>query len=218
MAESIFNRISRILTASVEDSVDRLEQAGGEAVMREAIREADRAVDRVAAEREAALARRLQAARQQALLAKRIEALTEKARFALESGREDLAEAALSQQFDFEAQAVTLAEAQVEAQAEEARIEEGLAALKARKAQMEDTLSAYRQARTEAAGGSSSAERSAERQVDAAEQAFARAMTGAGAPVRADAASLRGVAEIDVLQRRAAIAERLAALKAARAA
>jgi len=217
MAESIFNRISRILTASVEDSVDRLEQAGGEAVMREAIREADRAVDRVAAEREAALARRLQVARHQALLTKRIEALTEKARFALESGREDLAEAALSQQLDFEAQAATLAEAQVEAQAEEVRIEEGLAALKARKAQMEDTLSAYQQARTEAAGGGS-AERSAERQVDAAEQAFARAMAGAGAPARADAASLRGVAEIDVLQRRMVIAERLAALKASRAA
>ncbi len=39
MAESIFARISRLLSATVEDHVDRLERAGGEAVMREAIRE-----------------------------------------------------------------------------------------------------------------------------------------------------------------------------------
>ncbi|MFD0934835.1 hypothetical protein ACFQ12_06510, partial [Methylobacterium trifolii] len=74
MAESIFNRMSRILRATVEDSIDRLEQAGGEAVMREAIREADRAVDQAKAEREAVTVRRLQAARQQGLLAQRVEA------------------------------------------------------------------------------------------------------------------------------------------------
>ena len=68
MAESIFARISRLLSASVEDSVDRLEQAGGEAVMREAIREADRAVDQVKAELESVVSHRLQAARQQQML------------------------------------------------------------------------------------------------------------------------------------------------------
>src|ERR1700755_3424839 len=105
MAESIFARISRLLSATVEDAVDRMEQAGGEAVMREAIREADRAVDQVKADLEAAMARRLQAARQQQMLAKRVEELTDKAKFALDEGREDLAEAALSRQIDFEAQA-----------------------------------------------------------------------------------------------------------------
>jgi len=38
MAESIFARVSRLLSATVEDAVDRMEQAGGDAVMREAIR------------------------------------------------------------------------------------------------------------------------------------------------------------------------------------
>jgi len=55
MAESIFARVSRLLSATVEDTVDRMEQAGGDAVMREAIREADRAIDQVKAHKVANL-------------------------------------------------------------------------------------------------------------------------------------------------------------------
>ena len=95
MAESIFARVSRLLSATLEDAVDRMEQAGGEAVMREAIREADRAIDEVKAELESTMARRLQATRQQKMLAERAEELTAKARFAVSEGRDDLAEAAL---------------------------------------------------------------------------------------------------------------------------
>ena len=69
MAETIFTRVSRLLSATVEDTVDRMEQAGSDAVMREAIREADRAIDQVKTELEAAMTRRLQAARQQKMLA-----------------------------------------------------------------------------------------------------------------------------------------------------
>ena len=73
MAESIFARVSRLLSATVEDAVDRMEQAGGDAVMREAIREADRAIDQVKAELESTMARRLQAARHQRMLTERAE-------------------------------------------------------------------------------------------------------------------------------------------------
>src|SRR5262245_59182508 len=138
MAESIFARVSRLLSATVEDAVDRMEQAGGEAVMREAIREADRAIDQVKAERESTMTRRLQAARQQKMLTDRAEELTTKARFALSQGREDLAEAALSRQVDFEAQAKELETLQQQARDEERRLDDGLAALGARKRQMED--------------------------------------------------------------------------------
>lgn len=223
MAESIFVRVSRLLSATVEDSVDRLEQAGGEAVMREAIREADRAVDKVRAELESVATRRLQAARQQQLLANRVEELTAKARFALSEGREDLAEAALSRQIDFETEAKKLDDVQAQARAEETRLEDGLAALKARKAQMEDALAAYAASKAEAAfacDGPSRPSATAEKQVDAAEQAFDRAMKGARgvAFARADASTINRVAEIDGLQRSAAISERLAALKAQKAA
>ena len=108
MAESIFARVSRLLSATAEDTVDRMEQAGGDAVMREAIREADRAIDQVKTELQSTMTRRLQAARQQKMLTERAEELTTKAKFALGEGREDLAEAALSRQVDFEAQAKKL--------------------------------------------------------------------------------------------------------------
>jgi hypothetical protein len=98
MAESIFARVSRLLSATVEDAVDRMEQAGGDAVMREAIREADRAIDQVKADLQSTMARRLLAARQQKMFTERAEELTTKAKFALGQGREDLAEAA--QAFD----------------------------------------------------------------------------------------------------------------------
>jgi phage shock protein A len=223
MAESIFARVSRLLSATVEDTVDRMEQAGGDAVMREAIREADRAIDQVKSEHQSTMARRLQAARQQKMLAERVEELTTKATFALKEGREDLAEAALSRQLDFETQAKKLDDVQQQAREEEQRLEDGLAALNARKRQMEDALQAYLISQREAAlggDGPTRPARSAEKKLDAAEQAFDRAMTGAGGTgfTRADGETINRVAEIDGMQRSATIAERLAALKAQQAA
>jgi phage shock protein A len=223
MTESIFARVSRLLSATVEDTVDRMEQAGGDAVMREAIREADRAIDRVKTELETTMSRRLQAARQQKMLIERAEELTTKAKFALSQGREELAESALSRQVDFEAQAKVLASLQQETRQEEQRLETGLAALGARKRQMEDALQAYMTSRRKVTvddDGPSRPDRSAEKMVDAAEQAFDRAMAGAGGIgfARADADTINRVAEIDGLQKNATVAERLAALKAQQAA
>ncbi len=223
MAESIFARVSRLLSATVEDAVDRMEQAGGDAVMREAIREADRAIDEVKRQLEATMARRLQAARQRKMLAERVAELTTKAKFALGEGREDLAEAALSRQVDFEEQVKKLDAVQAQAREEEQRLEDGLTALKARKRQMEEALSAYLISRREAAlggDGPTRPERSAEKKVDAAEQAFDRAMSGAGGVgfTRGDADTINRVAEIDGMQKSATVAERLAALKAQQAA
>lgn len=190
--------------------------------MREAIREADRAIDQVKAEHEAVMARRLQAVRQQQLLQTRVAELTDKAAFAVAEGRDDLAEAALSRQVDIEAQAAGLVRVQEAAREEEARLEEGLGALQARKRQMEDSLAAFVASRRDAALGGSAGprpERSAEKKVDAAEQAFERAMTGAGGVTfsRADAETINKVGAIDALQKSAAVASRLAELKARRA-
>lgn len=219
MGESIFSRISRLMSAQAEDAVDRMEQAGGDGVMREAIREADRAIDKVKADREAVMARRLQAVRQQQLLAKKLEELTGKAKFAIAEGRDDLAEAALSRQIDFEAQVAKLVDVEAQAREEEGKLEDGLTALQSRKSQMEDALSAYMSSRRDAALGGDGAvhpQRSAERKVEVAEQAFDRAMTGAGGVgfTRADADTINKVAEIDGMQKGANVAERLAMLKA----
>ena len=169
------------------------------------------------------MARRLQAARQQKMLAERVEELTTKAKFAVSEGRDDLAEAALSRQIDFETQATKLTAVQQQVREEEQRLENGLTALNARKRQMEDALQAYLISRREAAlggDGPTRPGRSAEKRVDLAEQAFDRAMAGAGGVgfERADADTINRVAEIDGMQKSATVAERLAALKAQQAA
>ena len=222
MSESIFSRISRILSASVEDAIDRLEAAGGPAVMREAVREAERAIDQAKAELESITVRRLQAARQQQLLAKRIEDLGGKAAFAVDEGREDLAEAALSRQIDFETQARALDDVQAQVRVEEAELEAGLAALVARKGQMEEALAAFEVSKGEAGNGSGSMRRehTPGQRLDVAEKAFERAMKGVGGVgfTPAEAGTIHRVAEIDALQKSAAVAQRLAALKGGRAA
>lgn len=218
MAEPILSRVSRLLSGTVEDVVDRMEQNGSDLVMREAVREVDRAVDQVKLQMERAMAHRLQAVRQQKMLAGHLEQLTEKAKLALREGREDLAEAALARQIDFEAQAEKLDHTAAEAREGEERLGDCLVSLQERKRQMEETLSAFMQSRREASLGGDGPrrnERGVEKQVERAEQAFDRAMTGAGGVgfARADAETLNRVAEIDGIRRRTAIAERLAALK-----
>lgn len=224
MAESIFLRVRRIISASIEDAVDAMERAGGPGVMREAIRELDRAIDEVRAEHEAAATRKLQAARQQRLFRERLTGLDEKARFALGEGREDLAEAAIARQLDFETQAEKLESVQAEAAAEALRLEECLAALQNRKKEMEEALAAFELAQRDAAcSGESprSPKRQTERKVERAEAAFDRAMAAAGGVsgiMRTDAKAAAKVGEIDVMQRNAVISQRLAALRGAAAA
>ena len=219
MAEPIFLRVRRILSASIEDAVDRMERAGGATVMSEAVREVDRALDEVRGEQEAATARKLQAMRQQRLLRERATALSDKARFALEAGRDDLAEAALSRQLDFEAQAERLDAVQANAAEEAGRLEECVTALSTRKAEMEDALAAFQSAHRDAefgGEGSSQRGRTVERTVERAEKAFDRAMAGAGGAgfTRTDAKAAAKVAEIEVIQKSAVIAQRMAALRA----
>src|SRR3954447_14758960 len=105
MAESIFMRVRRLISASLEDAVDAMERTGGPSVMHEAIREVDRAIDEVRGEQGAAAARRLQAMRQQRMSREKLAALEAQARFAISEKRDDLAEAAVSRQLDLEAHA-----------------------------------------------------------------------------------------------------------------
>lgn len=220
MAESLSARVSRIVSATIEHAVDERERRGGTVVMAETIREVDRIVDEVRAEQGAAAVRRLQAARQEKLVAERLGKLEDKARFALGQGRDDLAEAAIAQQVDLEAQFATLRTVQADAAEEEARMSECLQSLNNRKAELEDALRTFelasREAGVDVAGGPCR-DAARERKVERAQAAFDRAAGGAGAinAARTDAATAAKVGEIDALQRQATIADRLAALREA---
>ena len=216
MPEPIFLRVRRLLSASAEDAVDALERASGASVMRETIRQVARARDDVRTEQEALAARVAQAKRQQGLARERIDDLDEKARFALGKDRDDLAEAALSRLLDLEAELARLDRVQAEAAGQALRLDQCAAALAQRKAQMEQALAAFEAARPgPGPGGGDPARRdqALQRKVDRAQETFDRVMAGAGGDPagRADAKE----DEIDALRRSAAVAERMAALRAA---
>jgi phage shock protein A len=219
MAESIFTRVRRVLSGRMEDRVDEMERSNSDSVMREAIREVDRAIDEVRRQQETAMMRRLQAERQQQTLGKTAAGLTDKAKFALGEGREDLAEGALSRQVELEEQAAKLTNVQEVAKIEEAKLEESLSALRARKKQMEEALAAFQIAKAESStgpdGSSTGSIIEREHRIENAEAAFDRAMTGGGGIgfSRGDAEAINKVAEIDTMSKRATVAERLAALK-----
>ena len=63
MTENILARVKRLISGKIEDSVDAMERAGGTSVMREAIRETQRAIEDVKVERDEVTLRRLQSIR-----------------------------------------------------------------------------------------------------------------------------------------------------------
>jgi phage shock protein A len=218
MAEAIHKRLARLFSSTVQDAVDRMEVAGSDRVMRETIREVDRASDLARADHEEAVSRRLLATRQQKMLREKAAELQDRARFALGADRADLAEAALTRQLECEDEAGKLEAVQAAAQEEATRLAETMAALAARKAEMEQALVDFLGARRDARSGGDGPTRvrhDIEQRVHNAEEAFRRALLGAGGVglARGDIETTNRVAEIDVMRRRAAIAGRLAALR-----
>ncbi|MBO9670023.1 MAG: PspA/IM30 family protein [Sphingobium sp.] len=220
MTESVFQRVKRTVVAHVETAVDALERANGPALMREAIRQIERAIGELAADHDRALGRAVQAEMRSGDLTKELVTLSENARFAMEKKREDLARAALSRQVDIEADIVTLKGVVRNAKQEAVRLLEAQAALRAQHQQMSAELAAFEKAQGSVAPGSPASVASAsdvETKVRHAKDAFDRVMkasTGLDAHDNAPS-DQRKVMEIRELQRENAIDERLKALKAA---
>lgn len=223
MSDSIFVRVQRVVSGGVGSAVDAAERLSGTSVMRQAIREMDGAVEKARVEAEGARTRRLQAAHRLQECRKRLETLKEQARFALGKDRLDLAEAAIARQLDVETQIASLAAAETEAASAERRFEESAVELKLRRGQMYDELrqfEAAQRAGSTAGDGPGSLDSRLQRRAERAQEAFERAMDAAGGPGggRSSPESAAKVAEIEALQKEAAIAERLAALRGAGAA
>ncbi|HYD99126.1 MAG TPA: PspA/IM30 family protein [Alphaproteobacteria bacterium] len=216
MAESIFVRVRRVVAGGVGSALDTAERLGGTSVMRQAIRDLDAAVDRARAEGDAARTRRLQAGRQLQLCRKQLATLKEQARFALARDRADLAEAAIARQLDVESRIAALAKAEADAQAEESRLTQSAAELKLRRGHMDDELRAFEAAQRASAlagEGPGSADSRLKRRAERAEEAFERALAAAGGTAGTSPGTAAKVAELEALQKEAAIAERLAALR-----
>lgn len=220
MSEQLVSRVKRLISGGVNSIVDTLENATPEMVMKEAIREVERATDEVRDEMGRVLASKHLASRRLMDANARHEELTTQIDLAVKQGRDDLAEAAISKQMDLESQIPVLESAVSDAGSQEAELESYIEALQARRREMLDDLDAFKQSRADEAvseTGEAVPAGGAERKVSKAERAFDRVMreasgvpgsTGSG---REDAAKL---AELEKLSRQNRIQERLAAVKA----
>lgn len=219
MSEHLVSRVKRLVSGGVNSIVDTVENATPELVMKEAIREVERATDEVRDELGRVLANKHLASRRLMEANARHEELTGQIELAVSEGRDELAEVAIAKQLDLESQIPVLETAVSDANSQEAELESYVEALQARRREMLDELAAFKDSRANDAASDTGTPASggAERKVSKAEQAFDRVMSeasglpGSGGTGRQDAAKL---AELEKLSRSNRIKERLAAAKA----
>lgn len=223
MRDNLMSRVGRIVSGGVNAIVDGLENAAPHAVMAEAVREVDAAVDEVRRELSRTAAQRHVATKRLSELNAEHEGLAGKIAVAVEERRDDLAKSAIARQIDLEAQVPVLERAVAEASDEERELKASVEALLAKRREMQarlnELLEAARSSTRSGPGGAlpdldtpTAAER-AERAGAAFERGYGHAagMPGLGAATGpGDAARL---AELEALTRQHRIEERLASLK-----
>jgi len=224
MSENIASRVGRLISGTANMMVDAVENSAPEVVMEESIREIDRVIDEVRVEFGNIISTQHLATRRLADENAKHNDLTEKIQLALNEGREDLAEAAVSQVLDIEAQIPILENTIGETKDAEGQLEGYITALQGRKREMKEELSHFRAAQ-KSSPSSSGSSRSVgagnagvvENTVRKAEEAFDRALEGSSGvgggaelPGRVDSAKR---AELDELSRQNRIKERLASFK-----
>ena len=222
MADSLKTRVGRVIAGGVHALLDRLEDQAPEAVMEQALRDADSVVDDVRHELGIVAANRHLSQQQHASLNGQHARLAEQIDQAMAQGRDELVRAAVARQLDIEAQLPVLENTLSEHVLQERELQGFVAALLAKKREMADALSEFRKSRAAAVLASSSdAGAGAEQRIGAVTDAFDRLyerQTGLTATTRSgnlqQAAQLN---ELDELVRDNKIAERIAQLKAGRA-
>jgi phage shock protein A len=219
MTDTIATRVTRIISGSVHALLDAVENAAPEAVMAQAIREVDEAIDDVRAELGRAEAGKHLASSSLNKLNTHNEELSGQIELAMSKGQEDLARAGVAKQVDIEDQLPVLQKSLQDAKDRGIELEGYVTALLAKKREMESALQDFIASRAAQTGVASPAATGggAQGKVDRAGTAFDRVVarttgvSGLTSPVNADAKKLR---ELQEMARNHRIDERLAALKA----
>lgn len=222
MADTFATRVSRIIVGGAHALLDKAEDLAPEATMAQAIREIEQVVAEVRVDLGKTEAAKHLVLSRMAKLNAEHEKLSEQIDTALTLERDDLAKAAIGRQADIEDLLPVLQKALDEHAERGKELESYIVALLAKKRELDQALTDYQasfasQAATPFAGGGS--DRQA--RVDDAESSFGRVMarqtgaSGINPGLNEQAAKLKELAD---MQRGNRIAERLAALKAARGA
>ncbi|MDA8456488.1 PspA/IM30 family protein [Acidovorax sp. GBBC 3334] len=219
MADSLKNRVGRVIAGSVHALVDRIENQAPEAVMEQSIREVDTVITDVRHELGLVSANRHLAQQQHSHLNAQHETLTEQTRQALAADRDDLARAAVARQLDIEAQIPVLETNLAEQVRKEEELKGYVTALLAKKRQMAEALDDFVRSRAPATpqGAASGTGAPSQNRLDAATDSFDRlyqrhtglSPSAAGATLE-QAARLK---DLEELVRKNQIEERMAQLR-----
>ncbi|MDK4574582.1 PspA/IM30 family protein [Kingella kingae] len=218
MSESLARRVGRLVSGGFHAVLDAAENCAPEAVMQENVRELERAIDEVQTELGKVLAQKHLTAKKLADENNQHETLAEQIALAVQSGRDDLAQAGIAQQLDIEARVPVLENSLADLGSQERELDAFVAALLAKQREMQAALHDWQRsqaAATDVALNGTSADKIAQiaRAASKSGDSFNRVMQRqGGVPVveQVNAAALQDLAD---LSRKAQIEARLAALK-----
>ncbi|MDH5728112.1 MAG: PspA/IM30 family protein [Gammaproteobacteria bacterium] len=224
MSEKLTSRVGRIIAGSINALVDAVENATPEIVMQQAIREVDEAINDVKAELGKVIANKHLANQRLLEENSKHQDLSQKIELSINEKRDDLAEAAIAQQLDIEAQIPILETRIGNFAAEEKELESYVQALQAKKREMNNELGAIKAMLKESAGiGAKEStnpfanNENAENRVAKAASAFERvtqSLTGSSTnSTPNDRKTAAKLAELEELSRQNRIKERLASFK-----
>lgn len=219
MAETLRARVGRIIAGSVHAVLDKIEDQAPEAVMEQAIREVQEAIDEVRTELGTTTANRHLAQQQHADLNTKHTELSASIEHALAEKRDDLARAAVARQLDIEAQLPILESTLADLSRQEQELGGYVDALLGKKNEMNAAVEAYRASRAKAGSMANtvSASATSRGKLDQATAAFDKVyarQTGLSPASRgATLDQAVKITELDELVRKNKIEERLAQLK-----
>jgi len=221
MANSLSTRVRRVIAASANALVSRLENQAPLALMEQAIREVDSIISEVRRELGQISANRHLAQQQHTHLSTQHSTLAEQAQRALVENREDLAGVAVARQLDIEAQLPVLETSLADLARKEEELSGYVAALLGKKREMEQALHEFQRSRDSASSNTkesaSQPTNNPQHRLDSATDTFDRLyQRHAGLSPASAGASLEQAAklkELDDLVRNNKINERLAQLR-----
>lgn len=216
---NLASRVSRLISGGLNAAVDAVENMSPDMVMEQAIREVEDAISEVRAELGRATAERHLGAKKLADNSAKHDELSSQISVAVEQGRDDLAEAAISKQMDLEAQVPVFEQTVADAVERERELESYIDSLMARRGEMQAELSAFKERMKEQpentvidAAGNPSAAHEINKAVDQAAAAFDRA-SGHASDVLGSSKDASPLAELKELARKSEVEARLAAIK-----
>lgn len=221
MADTLRQRVARVIAGGVHALLDKLEDAAPVAMLEQSVREIDSIVDEVRAELGRAVVNRHLSQQQNFNLNQEHQQLESSIIEALNHHREDLAKPAIARQIDIEAQLPVLENSLADLGQQEKELTGYVDALLSKKREMQNAIHALEQARQQAQSAAArglGAATPVGAKLEAAQSSFDRVyqrQTGLDATSRG--ASLEQSAklkELNDLVRENKINERLAALKA----